>query len=169
MCSGNASMCGKGSGIVSLAGNWHTREYAATASASIVAVRVSTTEERSAFGSLRMPGSWLTPGIDGRAAFRTVGTSMNILSSDRGPRRGASEASGVLGWYSGAQHHLAAHPDDVAVDGGRAGAGVPGDGLRDVHRESALGHGVEALADLAGGERDGSGHLGDDEAGSHRV
>src|SRR5690349_21886408 len=120
MCSGKASMCGKGSGTESLAGNSHTREYAATASASMVAVRVSTTEDKSAFGSFRMPGSWLSTGMEGSAALRTVGTST----------------------ISGAQHHLAADPDHVAVDGGRAGVGVPGDGLGDVDRQSALGHGV---------------------------
>src|SRR4051794_21561329 len=99
---------------------------------------------------LRMPGRRLTTGTDGSAARTMVSALMLVRSSC-------------------SEHHLAADADHVAVDGAGAGGGVPGDRLRDVHRQPALGHGVEPLTDLAGGERDRRGHLGDDEAGRDRV
>ena len=71
--------------------------------------------------------------------------------------------------HVGAEHHLAADADHVAVDRRGAGGGVPGDRLGDVDRQPALGHRVEPLADLAGGERHRRGHLRDDEAGRHGV
>src|SRR4051794_21591382 len=78
---------------------------------------------------LRMPGSWLTTGIDGSAA----------LSISRRP-------------MSGTEHHLAAAGADVAVDRARAGGGVPGDGLGDGEGRPALGHRVEPLPVLRGRE-----------------
>src|SRR3954451_21803470 len=94
---------------------------------------------------LRMPGRRLTTGTDGSAA-RTIVSALML----EGP--------------SCAEHHLAADPDHVAVDGAGAGGGIPGDRLRDVDRQPALSHGIEPLTDLAGRERHRRGHLGDYEA-----
>src|SRR4029079_791702 len=139
MCSGKASTCGKVSGAVSLSGKPHTAAYARTCSRATVAVRTSCRSDGSP-PVLRTPGSWLTTGIEGRAALSRVLT------------------------MSGAQHHLAADPDDVAGDGRRRRVGEPRDGLGDVHRQPALAHRVQPSSDLAGGERHGGGHLGLDEA-----
>src|SRR3954466_13139815 len=80
---------------------------------------------------LRIPGSWLTTGTEGSAARTMVRAPTGLR----------------------AHHHLAADPDHVAVDRGRAGRGVPGDRLGHVDRQPALRHRVEPLADLAGRER----------------
>src|SRR3954447_23327209 len=110
-----------------------------------------------------MPGSWLTTGMDGSAARTMVRAPITPFAFSGSPRRCSEELAGaknVVGW-SCAHHHLAADADHVAVDGRRAGGGLPRDRLGHVDRQPALRHRVEPLADLAGGERYGSRHLGD--------
>src|SRR4051812_36752150 len=109
----------------------------------------------SALPFLAMPGIRLTPGSTGSAALSIVGSALGWPSMVRSVMR------------SSTQHHLAADADHVAVDRGGAGGEVPGDRLGHVDRQTALAHRVHPLADLAGREGYGGGHLGDDEARRH--
>ena len=85
------------------------------------------------------------------------------------PSDGIAVSSRTSTAISGSDQALAADPDDVAVDRGRRGIGVPRDRLGDVDREPALAHRVEPPTDLSGREGHGRGHLGLDEARCHGV
>jgi hypothetical protein len=70
---------------------------------------------------------------------------------------------------SRADHTEPAHPQEIAVHALSAGAGEKADGLCHVNRLPALRQGVESTAYLTDHHWHGSGHLGLNEARSHRV